>query len=144
MALTWVGSAGDQDAGGKGAMHQKEDVMEEPTKEWIDQTNRDMAECVLDYIKSALEHFGVPRGTFTDDQFDNFVALYNQRGDMIAALNGESTALRDRVATMENALVGVANWPNPDNHDQMQAMKVWAASVVDPSKVTMLRSLTNT
>jgi hypothetical protein len=128
----------------RGPCIKKREKMQEPSKEWVDRTNREMAECVLDYIRSALEHFGVPKGTFADDQFDNFVALYNQRGDMITAMNGETNALRDRISSMEGILVEIANWPNPENHPQMQAMKIWAASVIDPRKVTMLGSLTNT
>ena len=117
--------------------------MTEPTKEWIDNTNRDMAECVVEYIRSALEHFGVPRGTFTDDQFDTFVAMYNRRGNMITSLNTENHALHDRVREMEEVLITVANWPNPENHPQMQSMKVWASCVVDPGKVNMLKVLTS-
>lgn len=116
--------------------------MEQPTKEWVDQTNRDMAECVLAYIQQALEHFGVPRATFADDQFDNFMAMYNRRGDVITSKQEEIESLRAQVANLEDMLVTVANWPNPGNHEQMQAMKVWAASAVDPRKVKMFSSLT--
>ncbi len=134
MALTWVGSAGDHDAGGEGAMHQKERNMQEHSDEWAATVNREMAECVLDYIKTALERFGVPRGTFTDDQFDNFVAMYNNRGRLISSL-------QSRIEAMDGVLVELSNWPNPDKNQQIHAMKIWAASVVDPSKVTMLSPL---
>lgn len=116
--------------------------MQEPTKDWIDRTNRDMAECVLDYIKNALDHFGVPKGTFTDDQFDNFVSLYNRRGDMLTSLNKENNVLRDRIHDMEEVLVTIANWPNQEGHVQIRAMKAWAASVVDPTKVDAMKVLT--
>jgi len=115
---------------------------EQPSHEWIDQVNQEMDRGVLDYIRSGLEHFGVPRGTFADDQFDNFVAMYNRRGDMLNSLNGEISSLRDRIGTMEDVLVSIANWPNQEMDPQIQAMKVWSASVVDPQKVTMLKGLT--
>jgi len=118
--------------------------MTKPSNEWIEGTNRDMAECLLDYIQQALENFGVPRTTFTDDQFDNFVAMYNRRGDMLSAVTKEAAVLRDQVASMEDMLATIANWPNPEDHVQMKAMKVWAASVVDPTRVNMLKALTDT
>lgn len=123
-------------------MHQnRKNNVEEPTKEWADRTNREMAKCVLDYIQKALAHFGVPRGTFADDQFDNFMAMYNRRGDMLTALTKEAGVLREQVTALEDMLVTIANWPNPEKHEQMQAMKVWAASVVDPRRVDHLKSL---
>jgi hypothetical protein len=116
---------------------------EQPSQEWIDAVNADMAMAALDYMRRGLSELGVPRGTFTDDQFDNFVAMYNRRGDLVTSVNSENNILRDRISNMEEVLVTVANWPNPDNHPQIQAMKVWAASVVDPTKVTMLKALTS-
>lgn len=124
-------------------MHRKEGQMTELTEERINQINWEMAEAALAYIRSALSHFGVPPSTFADDQFDNFVAMYNRRGEMMALVDKENGILRDRLRAMEEVLVTVANWPNPDKHEAVQSMKVWAASVVDPYKVDMLRALTN-
>lgn len=117
--------------------------MRDPTPEQLDQINRDLADCVLDHIRRALEHFGVPRSDFTGDQFNNFVAMYNRRGDAITQLSQENQALRERVDSQSDLLVTIANWPNPDGHPQLQAVKVWAASVVDPSRVTALAALTS-
>lgn len=115
--------------------------MEELSEERINQINWEMAEAVVDYIRSALKHFGVPESTFADDQFDNFVAMYNRRGDMVTSLTQENDILRQRIACMEDMLVTIANWPNRENHDQVRAMKVWAASVVDPKSVDFMKPL---
>lgn len=118
-------------------------TVEELSEDRIRQINWEMAEAIVDYMRSALKNFGVPESTFADDQFDNFVAMYNRRGDMVTILSQENDILRRRIASMEDMLVSIANWPNPSNHDQTKAMKVWAASVVDPARVNMLKSLTD-
>ena len=111
------------------------------TEEKIKQVNWEMAECVVDYMKSALAEFGVPPSAYADDQLDNFIAMYNRRGNIITELNAENASLRARLSNLEDVLVTVANWPNREKHEQIQAMKIWAASVVDPERVTMLKEL---
>lgn len=124
-----------------GVPMQEKEMFEEHMIQTIRQINWEMAESALDYIRSALDHFGVPPSTFADDQFNNFLAMYNRRGDMITAMNKEADALRDQIRNMEEVLVSLANWPNRENHDQIRAMKVWAASVVDPRSVGFMKPL---
>jgi hypothetical protein len=128
----------------RGPCTKKDQSMDEqPSQEWIDQVNADFAACMIDHIQTTLTKFGIPRGTFSDDQFNNFVAMYNRRGDMITSLQEEIASLRGQVSNMQEVLVTVANWPNGEDHPQIQAMKVWASSVVDPSKVNTLKVLTS-
>ena len=46
----------------------------------IDQCNADMAQGALAAIRKLLDDYGIPRGTFADEQVQNLVGLYNRRG----------------------------------------------------------------
>jgi len=128
----------------RGACTKKSRSMDEqPSQEWIDQVNADFAACLIDHIQKTLTEIGVPRSTWSDDQFNNFVAMYNRRGDMITSLQEEVASLRGQVSNMQEVLSTVANWPNGEDHPQIKAMKVWASTVVDPSRVNALKVLTS-
>jgi hypothetical protein len=43
-------------------------------------SNNELAEGALLSIQRLLDDGGIPRGTFADEQVQNLVALYNQRG----------------------------------------------------------------
>lgn len=116
--------------------------------EWANRVNAEMAECILDNIKEILTELGVPRGTWGDDQIHNFIAMYNLRGDKLASTSNllavaeqELKCLRDIVKTLETVLTDIANWPDY-NHEQINAIKLLAASVISPDKIKMLKNLT--
>ena len=55
----------------------------------------EMALGALDAIQKLLDDGRIPRGTFADEQVQNLVALYNQRGDEIERLHAVVTAAAD-------------------------------------------------
>ena len=55
-------------------------------KRTVEKAGADMARGALAAIQDLLDDGGIPRGTFGDEQVQNLVALYNQRGDEIERL----------------------------------------------------------
>ena len=84
------------------------------SKKYLKEIETDMSLCVLDSIQNTLNELNVPKGTFGDDQFFNFVAMYNNRGDIIGSLkmqleaktiSEELAALNEQNNIMHNTLV---------------------------------------
>jgi len=55
-------------------------------KRTAEKADADMARGALAAIQDLLDDGGIPRGTFGDEQVQNLVVLYNQRGDEIKRL----------------------------------------------------------
>ena len=126
------------------------------SEEYLNEINNDMCRSVLDEIKNGLTELGIPRGTYGDDQVWNLVSLYNRRGDLLAATEQELQIrrrmyhdqedviknLEKAVATLEDTLVEIANWPNRDSIEEIKTIKLVAGSTVNPGRVIALKSLT--
>lgn len=116
------------------------------SQKYCDEINADMARGAFDSMLEMLDVMKVPRGTYSDDRLGNFISMYNNRGNMITALQmqvnaitQELFAVRKQNALLTKHLVDLANWP--EGTVNLPSMKAVAASVVDPGLVESLQSL---
>lgn len=126
------------------------------SKKYLAKIDADMARGAFDSMLQMLDQLGVPKGTFSDDQLLNFIAMYNNRGDVITSLQSQLESLRNKdidhtdesVAhiiehnrSLTETLIELANWPIKDDNSVAKGMKAVAASMVDPSRVNSLQIL---
>lgn len=90
------------------------------SKSYEARINEDFAGCILDDIKKVLDDLNVPKGTYSDEQFYNFVVMYNNRGKYLEGLekqiNSSSadetvSALQEQVNALKHVLTEITKWP---------------------------------
>ena len=85
--------------------------MTEPLTKSAKRATNDMAHGALAAIQELLDQGGIPRGTFADEQVQNLVALYNQRGDEIDRLRA---ALIEAARHLDNAAATARAYDDDD------------------------------